>query len=58
MWAFRLPRKPDCLTGGGSGLRQAAHAPRCSLIRSASLSLGGSSVSSLTRLPYLHILHS
>ncbi len=54
-WAFRLPRKPDCLTGGGRGLRHAAQAPRCSLIRSASLSLGGSSVSSLTRLPYLQM---
>lgn len=53
MLAERPPRKPDCLTGGGRGLRHAAQALRCSLMRSASVSLGGSSVNSLTRLPYL-----
>ena len=53
MLAERPPRKPDCLAGGGRGLRHAAQAPRCSLMRSASVSLGGSSVNSLTRLPYL-----
>ena len=51
--AERPPRNPDCLAAGGRGLRQAAHMPRCSFIRLASASLGGSSVSSLTRLPYL-----
>ena len=51
--AERPPRNPDCLAAGGRGLRQAAHMPRCSFTRSASASLGGSSVSSLTRLPYL-----
>ena len=51
--AERPPRNPDCLAAGGSGLRQAAHMPRCSFTRSASASRGGSSVSSLTRLPYL-----
>lgn len=53
MLAERPPRKLDGLTGGGRALRHAAQAPRCSLIRSASVSLGGSSVNSLTRLPYL-----
>ncbi len=51
--AERDPRKPLCLASGGSGARQPAHAPRCSRATSPSLSAGGASVSSLTRLPYL-----
>lgn len=56
--AERPPRNPVCLAAGGRGLRQAAHMPRCSFTRSASASRGGSSVSSLTRLPYLQRMNS